>query len=162
MRNLYYNFINGVTNLIKWFPTIWKDRNWDQWYIYEILKVKLKFHAKTLKDVDGYVGVERDVEIINTCIKLIDRVQNDWYEEEYGSYYKINMDFIGNEIIFKEDTELKPLTDYFKKYPSTYLIYQKQFVSNKEIATEICMHNERKAKKLLFKLLETNIDKWWD
>ena len=45
-KYLHRDFIEGIKNLIKWFPIIWKDRNWDHSYIYEILKFKLK---KTFK-----------------------------------------------------------------------------------------------------------------
>ena len=39
----YYHkyFKTGVKNIIYWFPIIWKDRNWDSHYIFEIIKHKL-------------------------------------------------------------------------------------------------------------------------
>jgi hypothetical protein len=38
----YHKYIKqGVKNLIYWFPIIWKDRNWDSHYIFEIMKHKL-------------------------------------------------------------------------------------------------------------------------
>ena len=40
------NIIQGIKNLLYWFPIIWKDRNFDEHFIYEILKHKLKYQSK--------------------------------------------------------------------------------------------------------------------
>ena len=37
------SFIISIKNLIKWFPIIWKDRDWDDHYIWEIMKNKLRW-----------------------------------------------------------------------------------------------------------------------
>ena len=34
-------FITGIKNLWAWFPIIWKDRDWDGWFIYQIIEFKL-------------------------------------------------------------------------------------------------------------------------
>ena len=48
-RYFHKNFIKGVKNLWKWFPTIWKDRDWDSYHIYEILRVKIENQAKYMQ-----------------------------------------------------------------------------------------------------------------
>ena len=35
-----------IRNLIRWIPIIWKDRDWDFYFTYEILKKKLEFQAE--------------------------------------------------------------------------------------------------------------------
>ena len=40
-KYFHKNFVKGVKNLWKWFPVIWKDRDWDDHYIFEVLKFKL-------------------------------------------------------------------------------------------------------------------------
>lgn len=37
------DFKVGIKNLIKWFPIIWKDKDWDSGYMYEMLYHKLNF-----------------------------------------------------------------------------------------------------------------------
>lgn len=39
--NFIIQFIEGVENIIKWIPTIYKDKNWDKHFIFEIIKFKL-------------------------------------------------------------------------------------------------------------------------
>ena len=48
----YYHtdFIKGIKNLKKWFRVVWKDRNWDSHYIFEIMIHKLKAQSKYIKN----------------------------------------------------------------------------------------------------------------
>lgn len=41
LKRKYYSFKEGINNLIRWFPLIWKDRDFDQQYLYEIVHKKL-------------------------------------------------------------------------------------------------------------------------
>jgi len=54
-ENIGYRFkyvYNSIKNIIRWFPIIWKDRDYDDWYIYTILETKLKHQAKYIGDRD--------------------------------------------------------------------------------------------------------------
>ena len=42
------NFLIGCKNIIKWVPTLFKDRDWDQYHIYTILQKKQNFKEKKL------------------------------------------------------------------------------------------------------------------
>jgi len=75
---------NGVKNLYKWFWVIWKDRDWDHHYIFEVLKFKLEKQAKHLSERDWHESSKRDAEIMMTCVRLINKLQN---EEYYEAYY---------------------------------------------------------------------------
>jgi len=44
----YYNVKNGVANLWRWFPTVWKIRNWDYHYIYMVLHKQLFSYGEGL------------------------------------------------------------------------------------------------------------------
>ena len=111
----------GVKNLYKWFWVIWKDRDWDHHYIFQVLKFKLEKQAKYLSQAGIHTSVERDAELMMTCVNLIDKIQNEkYYDEMY---------------------EHRPLTlEIVNKYKAK--------------------HN--KAKRLLFKIIEERIERWWD
>jgi hypothetical protein len=174
----YYHrmFKTGVQNLWYWFPIIWKDRNWDSNYIFEIMIHKLKAQSKYIGSRGIHMRAERDSEIMMTCVRLMKLVQEETYSSEYSGYHKTKHWF--------EDVEGKPevsswesrlleenFEDYFKKYP---LIYKR--VLNGEgifpregreddkqvIAMNISHINHDRARKLLFKLMEENIERWWD
>ena len=75
---------HGVKNLYKWFWVIWKDRDWDHHYIFQVLKFKLEKQAKHLGERNWHESSKRDAELMMTCVRLIIKLQNeDYYEEMY-------------------------------------------------------------------------------
>ena len=72
----------GVRNLYNWFWIIWKDRDWDHYYILQVLKFKLEKQAKHLGDRNWHKSSKRDAELMMTCVRLINKLQNEDYYEE--------------------------------------------------------------------------------
>ena len=61
---------------------MWRDADWDQWYIYEILKQKLIDQEKGIRT--GYsVDADKDADNILKAIKMIEIVQNEEIIDEY-------------------------------------------------------------------------------
>ena len=87
-------FFRKVKNLLRWFPIIWKDEDWDDHYIFEILKFKLKNQAKYIGDKDRHTLAKRDAEIMMLCVSLIDKVQEEYYNTEHLDYEESNFNFI--------------------------------------------------------------------
>ena len=72
----------GVKNLYKWFWVIWRDRDWDYHYIFEVLKFKLEKQAKHLAEVGFHNNAQRDAELMMTYVRLIEKIQNEYYYDE--------------------------------------------------------------------------------
>jgi hypothetical protein len=64
------NFIDGVTNIAIWMPTIYKDKSWDGHYIFEILKFKLIQQRKQLVKANRHTGCEIANRDITLCLNL--------------------------------------------------------------------------------------------
>lgn len=176
----YYHkdFAHGVRNLWRWFPTIWRDRDWDGDFIYEILRVKLENQAVYIGSRDIHVDAKRDSERMLLCARLIQIQKEDLYAMEYMEYHETEYDFIPTDETKKwyamEDTLISEnLDEYFAKYPRQY----KRVLSGKVnrlnrniddtadkklIAMEIAHENQERSRKLLFKILEDHIEEWWD
>ena len=75
-------FFRQVYNLIRWFPVIWKDRDWDHHYIFEVLKFKLEKQAKHLSERNWHESSKHDAELMMTCVRLINKLQNEEYYDE--------------------------------------------------------------------------------
>ena len=160
-------FFKRIYNLYRWFPIIWKDQDWDDHYIFEILKFKLKNQAEYIGYHNRHTRAKRDAEIMMLCVRLIEKVQDDWYGCEYQDYHKIDLKFIESkdysdsyEVEIIEKWEL--YDEYFKKYPLVYRMVPDLQAPKGRIAFEIAKINQERAHKLLFKILEQNIRKWWD
>lgn len=174
---LWRDFKCGVKNIIYWFPIIWKDRNWDHRYIYTILQHKLKAQSKYIGDRGIHVTAKRDAEIMMTCVRLIDKVSDEFYSSEYSDYHKDKHWFTPAEkegyTEWNSRTLEENFDDYFKKYP---LIYKKVMngegpftldgANYSDIKQRIAMNighiNDKRAHDLLFKIINKNINKWWD
>ncbi len=154
ITKIWYNFKYGITNLIKWFPVIWMDRDWDYQYFYKITRKKLKgmenLHRFHGHHVDDIIVANQ----IKTCISIIDRLIEDDY----------------NSVCFDK---------YFNKWGHPYYIKEDKWGMKREKSTlskedeirkkeefQICINRERelklKDKELLFKTITDNIDSWWD
>jgi hypothetical protein len=160
-------FFKNIYNLIRWFPIIWKDRDWDDHFIFEILKFKLKNQAKYIGYHDRHVSAKRDAEKMMLCVKLIEKIQDEFYGTEYLSYCDLEFKSIISkthpdlyEMVIVEKSER--YSDYFKKYPLIYRCVPDLKASKDKIAFQIAQINENRAHKLLFKILEQNIKRWWD
>ena len=160
-------FFKRIQNLIRWFPIIWKDQDWDDHYIFEILKFKLKNQAKYISYHNRHTSAKRDAEIMMLCVRLIEKVQDEWYAREYFDYHKSEFKFV-NSKQFPGSYEMEIIEiserydEYFKKYPLIYRMVPDLNAPKDRIAFEISRINEERAHKLLFKILEQNIRRWWD
>jgi len=176
-RYYHKDFYCGVKNLIKWFPTIWRDRDWDHRFIYEILRVKLERQAKYIGDRDIHVDAKRDAERMRLVAKLIKLQQDDFYGMEYMDYHDTKYDFVPTNETEKwftmEDTLISEnFDDYFKKYPRQYkkvlsgeinrFMKEVDETDKQRIAMEIAHENQNRCRKLIFKIMESEIDRWWD
>ena len=158
-------FFRRIYNLYRWFPIIWKDQDWDHSYIFEILKFKIKNQAEYIGHHDRYVLAKRDAEIMMTCVRLIDKIQDDYYGREYQDYHNSELTFdISESHPGHYEMGIKYISDhyedYFKKYPRIY--NQVKTDDKHRTAYNIAKVNEERAHKLLFKILEQNIRRWWD
>ena len=145
VREWYYDCTEGVRNIIRWYPTIWNDRDWDQHFIYEVLKTKLEFQAKYIYHSGVHNDAERDAEKMLLCARLIEIQQEGLYAFEYTDY-----------------SEEDNLDEYFKKYKRQYDLMDKTNKDDFVIAMRIAYKNQDRSRRLLFKIIEENIESWWD
>jgi hypothetical protein len=179
-------FFTSVGNLIKWFPVIWKDRDWDDHYIFEVFKFKLEKQAKYIKEKGFHTNSDLDAKRMMLCVKLMEKVQEEFYVMEYMDYEDKDFFFVptGDDIEdvlggYYMETLLKKenLNDFFKKYPLVYkkIVTDKKYhifkIDNEDltsydvksrIALNIGRYNHERARKLLFKILSENIESWWN
>jgi hypothetical protein len=168
----------GIKNLIYWFPIIWKDRNWDDHYIFEILQHKLVAQANYIGRRDFHTRAQLDAKRMRLCVKLIDKVQEEDYAMEYMDYAKDRVWFTPCEdrpgsSQYNSEEVWEKYDDYFKKYKLVYrrvlkgegvftLDGRDESEMKRIIAMNIGHINHDRARKLLFKIMEQNIEGWWN
>ena len=167
IRNAYRNCRNGITNLWKWAPVIWQDRDWDHYYIYAVLIHKLEKQATYIQKNGFHVEARRDAEKMFLCAKLARMQQQEFYVDEFYESYEMKHEFIPTDETKKwytMESEIisENFIDYFAKYQRQYRLVDKTDKDKEDIAREIAYKNQERSRKLLFKIMEQNIERWWD
>lgn len=176
-KYLHLEFKNGVKNLIYWLPVIWKDRNSDSDFIYEVIKHKLSSQSDFIGKNNNHTRALQDAKRMRICVSLIQKLQDSVYSLEYTDYEKERHWFEPCEDSESYSWESENIWENYdkliKKYP---LIYKKvlngegsysldgknDIEIKKLIVMSICSINEKRANRLLFKIMESEINKWWN
>ena len=163
-------FLTGVKNIFRWVPTLYKDRDWDSWHIYTILQKKIEHQRQEIISANRHTDIDRDNRDMTIALNLLERVKEDYYTTEYLDYDETKYDFIP----VKDNPNLKEMVktilsenydEFLKKYPSSVkkVLKEKGTDLEKDVLCHyVARHNQEKARKLLFKLLEQKIERWWD
>lgn len=89
IRRLYRIKIHGIRNLIRWFPVIWNDRDYDWEFVLKIIEKKIVFMRGDFANSKFYVGWEKDVASMDKVLDLIDKIKKDKYAPtEHGTKEK--------------------------------------------------------------------------
>jgi hypothetical protein len=169
---IWFNeIVTGISNLIKWTPTIYKDRDWDDHYVFEILKFKLIQQRKELVGANRHTGVEDTNRYITLCLNLIERIQEETYNLEYQDFVRERIWFTDNgdeTSTLNSEIEYENFTGFFLKYQNqTKRLVEKNpelaLEENKmRLALRLGDLNQSRCQTLLFKILNEKINTWWD
>ncbi len=166
------SFLTGCKNVIRWSPTIFKDRDFDDWYIYNILQKKIEFQRKEIIYANRHTQVDRDNRDMTIVLNLIERFNDDYYGTEYFDYVETKFRFEPIEgddehYTMEKDVISERYDDFLKKYPSTIrkILREKPNLdlNKKEIlCLYVSNYNQEKAHNLLHRILKERMGNWWD
>jgi hypothetical protein len=143
-----------LKRLIRYIPLIWNSEDFDYRYSLELFKIKLEDIASFLESDKAWSArAKHDASRIRMVLRLMDKV----YEEEYSIEWIEEIKKIyGNDILdFKiENTYLK--YKYEDLHNAKEIEYKKREFFYKSL------EKQKRAHKLLWKLIEHNIQHWWD
>lgn len=153
--------LKRIRNIIRWLPVLWKDEDWDYSYIYNILKFKIQNVAKYTKKYSQHTNDCRYIEWMNTAIRLIDRLNDEYYYMEYLEYHSNPIGLTKDEDVWtlSVSTQKENLGVYLDKYKRYADKLNVKSTLSKAILLG-CINHDR-AKRLLFKILENKMEGWW-
>ena len=170
------NVRTSIRNLIKWFPIVWRDRDWDHSFTYNVIQFKLEQQATYLAKRNTFVNTQANVDHARTMAKLIEMHTDGHYGIEYMDHHETEWEFL--DIDDKPDykqLEIHVISEDFDPYFAKYSRVYKQILAGKintginfdpsdrkYIAFAISHYNEERCKRILFKMLERNLEKLWD
>lgn len=154
-----YDIPYGIRNLVRWFPVIWKDRNWDHQYIYEILHHKLNLQERHIRKHDVHVDAHKVARRIKLCVLLLKRLmKDDYYENAFYFHDKkwgeSNFDWIehDNDHVRLDLTRPNVITEEDKEQEN------KEY---RRLSKHETMLREQDL-NMLFSTMRKHIQSWWD
>ena len=170
----FCRFVDSVTNLIDWLPTIWNDRHWDDYYITKILQKKIELQRQYIVSNNRHRGVDKDNFWMTVVLNLIEREHEGYYEnDDYMDYTKIDFREFRGEITltteyFDQAVVQDKLDEYINKYKkliprvkAKYYLDEKN-VNNRVLALFIGIYNQERCRNLIFEILKQKSIRWWD
>ena len=82
------SIVRQIRKLLRWIPIIWKDRDWDYYFIYEILKQKLIDQEEYIRKDGIHLYNQEDASSIKKAIEMIEVVQMEYHIDKYLSEAK--------------------------------------------------------------------------
>jgi hypothetical protein len=163
IRNIWRNFIRGIKNLVIWFPTVWKDRQWDHQFIYMMMRHKLHLTEQCIRNYGYHVNNIQDADQIKECIDILDRLINDEYHEDaFESHLKIwgKPEISWGNVVHGDD---EPLDRFNINYPNVRTNEDKKKErSDFKLACKMEEKLQQSDLHNLFLNMERNIRGWWD
>lgn len=84
LSSMWSDITQGISNIIRWIPVIWFDRDWDWSHLARVMEFKLSAMAKLEETYGHHVGSKRDAQRMRVCVTLLKRLQADEYFENAG------------------------------------------------------------------------------
>jgi len=167
LNNITYpfrDFYRRIKNVLRWLPIIWKDRDYDDSYITEILIKKLEFTRDFYLSGKAYSAeADKVADEIKEAIDRLHMTRDSW------EFYEQQAHEILEEKWGKSEFNWTPTDDgtdsmYLDiehenvKTPEDEEQYSKEFKAALKTARKEYMNDKKDA----YKFIAKNIDKWWD
>jgi hypothetical protein len=156
------NFFQGIWNIIRWMPTIYNDKDWDDYYITKLLQKKIEHQRAYLVGANRHTNVDRDNFWMTIVLNLIERKHEDYYDMERYNYIVLDdEDILGDPLS-------ENLDEYITKYPGAKRAALKKYSSfkhlhDKETLSLYMAHiRQEKCENLIYEILKRRSSDWWD
>jgi hypothetical protein len=164
MKKIWHFFRSikyGIQNLIKWFPVIWQDRDWDHWFIFKIFHFKLKEVENFQRKYGNSITHEKIADQIKLAVLLLDRLVKDEYLENVLKPHEKKWG--DSEMIF---TPIKGNEEYSSLDLKVEKANTKEEIDQESKERTRLYDHERKLREqdldILFKHMRKYIEGWWD
>ncbi len=149
-------YLEKIQNIIRWIPILWKDHDWDYYYLYRIIEFKLQNMYNLFTSKKSHVKHEPNhIHQLKICLLLLNRINNDIVSNNdlaksvFRPYIDQSDTFMERLIkLDNGDYLMEPMT------PEVSRIFKK-FINHQEYLQEQDYY-------LLHKLMAKYSRVWWD
>jgi hypothetical protein len=161
VERLFNDFVEGIKNLIYWFPIIWNDRQWDHTYLTKMMLRKLSKMEEYFRNGHFYENQEKDAANMKICVDCFKRLIDDEYDdiafkEHNEKWGRLDMKFWDPKQgeNFGEVTFSRPnaITEEQKEQES------KEYIEHMEAAEKM----QEDDLDLVFGTMRKELLRWWE
>jgi len=161
VKDISRNIKQGIESLWIWFPVIWRDRQWDHQFIYQVFRHKLHLTEQLIRNHGHHLYHVKDADKIKLCVNLLDRLIKDDYHE---TAFKRHEEKWGAVQLNWNNSEDHPdMQEAAITYPNVKTDEDK---NSERKDFKIASQNEMKQREqdldILFKNIRRHIQTWWD
>lgn len=160
MRNSCRSFKLGIENLFKWFLVIWRDRDWDQYFLLEMLKFKISNMEQFFRKYGHHVGAEKDANNMSMCVEVLYRIIE---EEHHKKAFEKHEKKWGEPSFKFIDSDKKGFKQLLIERPN---VKTKEDEEQERKEFRHCIKEEERLIKqdydYLFDMLKKHVREWWD
>ena len=124
IQHIFYNFSNGLENLIFWFKIIWKDREFDYYYFYIIMERKLEKMLKFYNSDDVHICEKSKLVTIRQIKKTLNVLKriiaDDYLNDEYDRLSEINRNWAIKYVSDMEKQDMLYFTKCLERYSKSW------------------------------------------
>lgn len=163
VRSFFYNIKHFFYNCWSYAPILWSDRDWDQVFIYKLLKHKLVKQRECIVKHGHSVSKVSDHQdrTLTICINLLDRL----IKEEYAHYLYDKHDAKWGKMHILEMKETGDNRAYRGLFQRDKVVTEKQKEQESKEFMRISEHEEymiRQDLAYLTMMIRKHIRTWWD
>ncbi|OZB98104.1 hypothetical protein [Paenibacillus sp. XY044] len=142
MLKQLHSLREGVSNLIRWFPIIWRDRDWDQENLYKIVHKKLEHMEDFFRSENTHIKAAKEVadEIREAKVLLANKI---------NTAHTNKVDYDTDEFISLKNNEFN-----VDRENKNYKAWMKEMSAAEE--------QESKDMKAAFEIIGNKSESWWD
>lgn len=152
-----------IKNIIKWLPIIWNQYDFDYSYAIEVFKFQLQKTATFLKSDKTYTKCAKERgERLQMIIDLMTKVYDEDYSSEFVSQIEAiyGKDILNHRFIPSEKEGYSELKHAYELEETPEKI--KEITEKKHELFLKSNEKQKRAHKLLWSLVEHNIEGMWD
>jgi hypothetical protein len=155
----------GLENFYNWFKLIWFDRDWDYYFLQQIIKFKIKRMIKHITKYNSHTEWKRDVKSMQFVVDCLERIEKDDYRKKLlDRHEEIYGELTTKSTPHTFDKNGKPLLysmDFGYKKSDTEVM--KQMARDDWFKIHNMAKNDKQRDYRLFgKALGKYIQHWWD
>ena len=160
MRHFFRSLIHSIHSLIYWFPVIWRDKDWDDDFFFDILIHKLSSMERYFRTADIVVDSEVYADEILAALQKLQAVR---YQLNEDAAFELHEQKWGEAVWHFAPTERPDFSELIITYPNAKTLEENELASRELAdAANISSMDDEVTLQEAFDLIAENVQKWWD